>query len=745
MTVLMRDVPPGDSSARDPARQRLSQRDLSPFVTATPEGRSRIELAVEGVHCAACIRTIEKCVRGLPGVAWARLNFTDRRLAVEWAGDPDVAGVLDAIERLGFKGHPFDPKRADGREAKEARRLLKAMAVAGFAAMNIMLLSVSVWSGNVTDIDSETRDFFHWLSALIALPAAGYAGRPFFESAVRALRAGRMNMDVPITLGVVLALAMSVVETLHHATHAYFDGAVMLLFFLLVGRFLDQNMRRRTRTFAENLAALKRETAAKIWPDGAVRETPLSAVRPGDRVLVRPGERVAVDGVVEEGRSELDQSLVTGETALASVAPGGAVYAGALNATGALTVRVTAAATGTLLDEVNKLLSQALEAKSRYLRLADRATRFYAPLVHVAAALTFLGWAAAGAGWQVGLLNAIAVLIITCPCALGLAIPAVQVVASGALFRHGVLLNSGDALERLAAVDTIVFDKTGTLTMPEPSLVDTDAEPELLERAARLALSSKHPLAAALAAAARRREPWADAQERPGFGVAGLADGVSARLGSPAFCGAEAEADAALSSDPEASVICYAEEGRAPVAFRVRQMLREDAVEVVARLRRHCRVLILSGDREAAVARAAAALGVAEWAAGLTPADKIVRIEALKAANRNVLMVGDGVNDAPALAAAHVSLSPVTAAHISQAAADAVFLGRRLAPIEAALRTGRRARRLMGENLWFSALYNFAAVPLAAAGSLTPLIAALAMSGSSMIVTLNSLRARLGR
>ncbi|HEX2509519.1 MAG TPA: heavy metal translocating P-type ATPase [Microvirga sp.] len=720
------------------------KRDYSAFVESAG-GLNRVELAVEGVRCAACMSAIEKGVGALNGVTKARLNFSDRRLAVEWEGDTlDVGAILQALDEIGYKAYPFDPHRPDDAEKKEMQRLIRALAVAGFASMNVMLMAISVWAGNASDITPETRDFFHWMQALIALPAAAYAGRPFYESAVKSLRAGRVNMDFPITLGVVLALAMSVVETAWSAEHAYFDGAIMLLFFLLIGRALDQTMRRKTRALAENLSALRSETAVRIGPDGAIRDVPLSAVDPGDLVLVRPGERVAVDGVVEKGASEVDQSLVTGETRLVGVGGGDRVYAGALNAAGALTVRVTAAAKGTLLQDVERLMSRALEAKSRALLLAERATRLYVPLVHAAAALTFAGWLLAGAGLHGSTLAAVAVLIITCPCALGLAIPAVQVVAAGALFREGVLLNSGDALERLASVDTVVFDKTGTLTLPEPRLAGAGYDPGTLERASRLALSSRHPMASALATLAASREPFAAAQEAAGLGVKAVADGIELRLGSPGFCGAEEEAKAALGADPEASVICFRQGDEPPTAFLVRQALRDDAAATVAALREGgYRVMILSGDRSSAVASVAAALEVAAWRAEVTPQDKIAVIEALKRDGRRVLMVGDGINDAPALAAADVSLSPVTAAHISQAAADGLFMGSRLAPVTAALEVGARARRLMVQNLWFSALYNVAAVPLAAAGFLTPLIAALAMSGSSLIVTLNALRVRL--
>ena len=720
-------------------------RNYDAFVTRSHAGAARAEFAVEGVRCAACLSAIERGLAEVPGVALARLNLTERRLVVEWA--PDAAADVEAIRlrlaALGYAAHPFDPRRPADAEAAESERLIRALAVAGFASMNVMLLAISVWAGSVSDMTPENRDLFHWIQALVALPAAAYAGRPFYEGALRGLRVGRITMDFPITLGVVLTLVMSVVETALGATHAYFDGAIMLLFFLLIGRVLEQAMRRRTRALAENLAALRCETAARIEADGSVRDVPLGEIAPGARVLVRPGERVPMDGRIERGRSEIDASLVTGETVPVAVGEGARVPAGALNGDGALVVAVTAAAGATFLDEVEALMRRALEARSRIMVLSDRATRLYVPLVHAAAALTGAGWLLAGAGPHAALLAAVAVLVVTCPCALGLAIPAVQIVAAGALFRDGVLLNDGSALERLGRIDTVVFDKTGTLTLPEPVLVATAGDDATLGRAARLALSSRHPMAAALARAADGAEPYPGAQEAAGLGVRAVVDGVELRLGSPAFCSAEAQAAAALAAAPEASVICFRAGAGEPVAYPVAQALRPDAVEVVAALRAQGRrVAVLSGDRASAVAAVAARLGVAEWEAGLSPQDKIARIEALGRAGRRVLMVGDGLNDAPALAAAHASLSPVTAAHVSQAAADALFLGRGLAPVLAVLAVGARARRLMMENLWLAGAYNLVAVPLAAAGLLTPLIAALAMSGSSVVVTLNALRAR---
>lgn len=733
-TQDLRRPAPGDAAS-----------DLSHFVQQGANGGARMDFAVDGLDCAACMPQIERALLAEPGVVGARVNLTNRRVTVDWrAGEAAPERFVALLARLGFRAYPFDPKAAESAEVEETKRLLRCLGVAGFAMMNIMLLSVSVWSGDVSDITQEQRDFFHWLSALIAVPAVAYAGRPFFRAALAAVRARALTMDVPISLGVLLAVGMSLVETWSHGRHAYFDSAVMLLFFLLAGRYFDQIMRRKTRAVAANIAALKAETAVKFVSPTELREVPIGAVREGDLVLVRPGDRIGVDGAVEDGRSAIDQGLVTGETAPVAVDRGDRVYAGTVNLSGALRIRVSRAATGTLLDEVAALLDAAQQTRSTYLRLADRAARLYSPVVHVAALLTFLAWLAAGMAWQQALVIAITVLIITCPCALGLAIPAVQVAASGALFRARALLQSGDALERLAEADTVVFDKTGTLTLPEPVVVARESFPaDALAHAARIAAGSRHPLARAIAALDPGAEPPpGGVRETPGSGVEAVIDGRVMRLGSPAFCAAEAEAAAVGASDPEASLIAFSD-GERRFVLRVRQTLRPDAVDVVATLvsRGYC-VAILSGDRPDIVAGIAGALGIADYAGGLKPAEKIARLAALKAEGRRVLMVGDGLNDAPALAAAHVSVSPVTAAHLTQAQADAIFIGERLAPVAEALAIAVRARRLMVENLWLAVVYNAVAVPLAVVGWVTPLVAALAMSGSSLIVTANALRAR---
>lgn len=718
-------------------------RDFSHYVRAAGAGLQHIDLAVEGVHCAGCMAKIERGLSTIPDVTLARVNLTDRRVALEWKqGTLDPLSFIDRLEELGYKAYPYETESAEATEVAESRFLLRCLGVAAFATMNVMMLSIPVWSGNVSDMLPEQRDFFHWLSALIALPAAAYAGQPFFRSAWRALSNKTTNMDVPISIGVCLALGMSMVETIDHAEHVYFDAAIMLLTFLLVGRFLDQNMRRRTRAVAGNLAALKAETAAKFVGPDEISQVPVAAIHSGDIVLLRPGERCAVDGTVIEGRSEIDQSLITGETLYVTAEHGTAVYAGSMNISGTLRVRVSAASEATLLAEITRLLENALQARSRYMRLADRASQLYAPVVHATALITILGWVIAGASWHDAIVTGVAVLIITCPCALGLAIPTVQTIASGAMFKAGVLLNSGDAIERLAEADHVIFDKTGTLTLPDLEVTNAaDIPADVFGLAGRLALSSHHPVAAAVAQAAGARSPIVGSVEEAGQGVRAVVDGVEIRVGRPSFCGAEALVVGA-DLDPEASVVAFSR-GAEKFILSVRQGLRPDAKDVIAALKaRNIGIEILSGDREPAVIAAAHALGIAEWRAGVTPADKIARIEELKQRGVKVLMVGDGMNDAPSLAAAHVSMSPISAAHLSQATADLVFLGRPLAPVVVAIDAARKALHLMRQNLWLAIGYNLLAVPVAISGVVTPLIAAAAMSGSSILVMLNSLRTR---
>ena len=523
----------------------------------------------------------------------------------------------------------------------------------------------------------------------------------------------------------------------------------MLLFFLLVGRYLDHRLRERARSAAKEILALQSTTARRINAAGNVLTVAARALEVGDRILISAGDRAPCDGVIEEGATELDCSMLTGETLPTAARPGDRILAGAINAGQKIIMRATARAENSAVAELARLIEIGEQGRGKFVRLADRAAALYVPLVHGAAALTFLAWwlgpmalsaagfAAPPADIQLALTNAIAVLIITCPCALGLAVPAVQVVATGWLFKHGVLVRSGDALERLAQVDTIVFDKTGTLTLGKPTLVAAPAG-EVLQQAASLARISRHPLSRAVVAAAGPGAPCLNAHEVAGEGIEGVIDGVKARLGKRTFA-APAEPEAADGA-PE---LWFARAGETAVRLTFADRLRPNAAAAIAALKaRGYAIELLSGDRPSAVREVTTALGIEAWRASVTPSEKSARIQELRAQGAKPFMVGDGLNDAAALAAAHASASPGGAVEASQAAADMVLQDGALSALVEAIDVAKSARRRAVENLSFSALYNVIAAPMAALGFLTPLIAAAAMSSSSIIVTLNALRVR---
>ena len=744
--------------------------------SSAPEGRKNarpaaalreIDLHVAGMHCGACIAKVEGAVGALPGVDLARANLTLGRILIRWrdaesdtpgpgrretgpetgkaedaagrrAGDRFVA----ALRAAGYDASVLAPESLPARTAAEEREMVRCMAVAGFAAANVMLLSLSIWAGHDEGMAPETRSLFHWFSALIALPALAYAGRPFFRSALTALRAGRTDMDVPIALAVTLAAGVSLWETIRGGPHAYFDSAIALLFFLLIGRYLDRRARRRAQSAAARLIALQDARVAVVDAGGQRRDMPAASLAPGMRMAVAAGERLAADGIVRQGRSEIDASLMTGESAPRPIGPGDTVLAGVVNLLAPVEIDVTAAGNETALADIVRLTEAAEQRKSNYVLLADRVSRLYAPAVHTLALLAFLGWILLGGlAWQLALPIAIAVLIVTCPCALGLAVPVVQVVATGRLLRRGVLVKSGDALERLAAADTVVFDKTGTLTLGAPALVNRDEIPDgALALAASLAAASRHPLSEAISAAAPEVAPAADVIETPGCGLSLTTDEGEVRIGRADWCGV-AEEPAGGAHIAPGGEFWLARPGAAPLRFRFEDALRPDAARTVSALRdAGLRPLLLSGDRPESVAAVAAAVGIDAWRAGCAPQDKLAALEALREDGAAVLMIGDGLNDAPALAAAHVSVSPSSAADVAKVAADIVFQSRSLRPVAEVLTVARRAQALVRQNIGLAVGYNLFAVPLAVAGLVTPMVAALCMSGSSIVVVMNAVR-----
>ncbi len=709
--------------------------DPTAFVRDTDDGFRTIDLLVRGAHCAGCIAKIESGMMAMPAMQAARLNLSTGRLALTWDGSTAHAReFVQRLSELGYPATPYAPETGGDERSAEEKRLVQAMGVAGFATANVMLLSIAVWSG-VGEMDWLTRDLMHRISAIIVLPTVAYSGRPFFTSAWAALRNRQVNMDVPISLAVLLASGLSIYEMLIGHGDTFFDAAAMLLFFLLIGRFLDSRLRAKAGAAARRLASMQAASANRVEADGNVRAIPARQVKPGDHLLIAAGEKVPVDCHVLDGTSALDAALVTGETLPVEAVSGTSLYSGMINLSGALTVEADAARDDSLLAEIAHMVEAGEQSRSRYVKLADKAARLYVPIVHTLAALTFIGWMMVGGDLRTSIINAIAVLIITCPCALALAVPAVQVVASGRLFRSGVLVKSGDALERLSEADIAVFDKTGTLTVGKPQLLNRDDLPDgSLDMAARLARTSRHPLSRAIADADGMGETADQVRETPGGGLEGRVDGEVVKLGSASWLG--------LESDSAANAESWLKVGDHPaISFSFADAPRSDADASLADLRdRGFDLLLLSGDRREAVAHMAESLGIADRKAGLKPQDKIAELQTLQQSGRHTLMIGDGINDAPALAAAHVSMSPASAADISQATADFILQGDKLSSIGVAVDVARAAKRRVMENFGLAVVYNCIAVPLAVFGFVTPLVAAIAMSASSLLVTLNALR-----
>lgn len=681
---------------------------------------------VPGIKCAGCIGTIERGLAKVPGVTAVRVNFSAKRVAVSHEEQLTDDQLIEELHGLGYDAERAAENPLASNDA-ETKRLVRALAVAGFGMMNIMLLSVAIWSG----AQGITREMFHWISALIAIPVIAYSGRPFFASAAMALRYRRTNMDVPISIGVLLATGLSVFETATGGAHAYFDGAVMLLFFLLAGRVLDAVMRDRARSGIASLLGRMGRGTTVLEENGQSRWIEAEGLAPGMVMLVAAGESLAADGEILDGRTTIDASMLTGESDPRAVVPGETVLAGMVNLGSPIRVRVTAATGNTVLADIARLMDEAGQSRSRYVRIADRAARIYAPAVHSLAALSFVGWMLLGAGWHQSLLIAVAVLIITCPCALGLAVPAAQVVAASALMKRGLLIKDGSALERLADATCVVFDKTGTLTIGEPRPIDAKVLDDRQQAIAlALAQASRHPLSRGIASDLRKAgvEPAEveEIVETPGLGMRGRFGGREVALVRSEDAG-------------EGLAVDYVD-GTTRIQVHFADPRRPDLPETLAALAGlGLKASILSGDRDKAVQAFARDLDI-PGRGGAHPDEKLAELKQLADAGERVLMVGDGLNDGPALAGAHVSIAPGGASDVSQQASDAVFVGDNLMPVALSVRVARRAMEIVRQNFTLAVTYNVLAVPLAIFGYVTPLIAAIAMSASSLIVVGNSLR-----
>ena len=686
-----------------------------PVAERARSGAPTHTLVLPGIHCAGCIATVERTLNALPGIEAARVNLTRKRAAITAEPGADPTPWIEALARAGYEAH-----EAQEGSVSTSEDLLLHLGVAGFAMMNVMLLSVAVWSGAA----DSTRDLFHWVSAAIALPATAYAAQPFFRNAWRALSVGRLNMDVPISLAIGLACGMSLYEVVHGGEHAWFDAALSLTFFLLAGRVLDQRLRRNARSAAENLAALEPSRALVLEGPSRVSR-PVSEIALGDTLWLAAGARVPVDGRLN-GRAEVDRSALTGESDAIRLERGALVHAGDVVLTGPVTVTATAVGEDTTLRRMADLVSVAEGARGRYRGLADRAAAVYTPAVHIISAAAFAGWLVATGDARMALNVAIATLIITCPCALGLAVPAVAVAATSRLYREGLLVTSDTALERLAEVDTVVLDKTGTLTRRALAVPDdlTGDERRVLRA---LADASDHPLCRDLRGTLAGVAP---VELRGVEEVAG--QGVRARWGAVPVS------------------LMRSDRG---TAFRVGKATHKlDSVETLVpsaraavetlRARGH-RIVMLTGDSAENAAAMAEELGIAEVHASVLPEEKIALVERIQTKGKKVLMIGDGLNDTAALAAAHASIAPGSALDASRNAADVVLVSGDLGRIAPALDIARTARARTLGNFGIAALYNAIAVPIAVLGFATPLAAAIAMSTSSITVILNSVRGSL--
>jgi Cu2+-exporting ATPase len=720
----------------------------------TGEHEQEAALILEGITCAACVWLNESHVRRQPGVTAVDINYTTRRARVRWDGRVTrLSAILEAISAIGYRAHPYDIGRAEELAQKERKAALWRLFVAGFGMMQVMMYAIPVYLAD-GDMTPDIEQLMRWASLILTLPVILYSSAPFFVSAWRDLKLRRVGMDVPVALGVGAAFAASVWATLIAAGEVYFDSVTMFVFFLLTGRYLEMMARQKAARSVETLARAIPAFATRLaaWPagnaDAAGERVAVAELRAGDAVQVKPGETVPADGVVLDGESAADESLLTGESLPVRKRAGDGLIGGSVNTASPLVMRVERVGEATRVAAIQRLMERAAAEKPRLVEMADRvAGRFIIALLVLAVA-TALGW------WWIDSSRAlwvfVAVLVVSCPCALSLATPAALTVATGALAARGVLVTRGHAIEALARADRFVFDKTGTLTVGRMELVETiplrgDAG-HALALAAALERGSEHPIARALAADGRDQGiEVSGVRATTGAGVEGIVAGQSWRLGRPEFVGmlhgegVPASVQSIVGAGD--TVIALGDSGGWEAFFRLSDGLRPEAVAVVAGLKlAGTGISIFSGDAQAAATRVGTALDIEDARGGLSPEDKHTLLKALQDAGETVAMVGDGVNDAPVLAQAQVSIAMGGGADLARANADIVLLGNNLQALPEGLALARRTVRIVKQNLIWAFAYNFLAIPLAMAGWVTPWMAGIGMSASSLLVVLNALR-----
>ncbi len=721
------------------------------FVRADGEHVREAALMLEGIVCAACVWLNEQHVGHLPGVLEFRVNYSTHRAQVRWdERQIKLSDILAAVTAIGYIAHPFDPNRQEALQKRERSIALRRLAVAGLGSMQVMMFAVGLYVGDYQGMEDWIREMFRWVSLILTAPVVAYSAQPFFSAAWRDLRRWQAGMDVPVTLAIVAAFAASIWYTVQGGGEVYYDSVSMFVFFLLTGRFLEMSARHRAAQISEALVRMLPATATRLNAAGAEEIVSIVELQPGDRALIRPGQTIPADGRVIEGASSVDESLLTGESLPLPKRVGEGLIGGAVNVESPLVMAVEKVGADTVLSAIARLLDRAQSEKPQLALLADRiASRFILALLLVAT-VVFLAWLSLS-DFDTAFRITLSVLVVTCPCALSLATPTAMVAATGALTRLGVLTTRGHALETLARTTHVIFDKTGTLTFGRPQVVAVEPVSGLEARrslalAAALERGSEHPVGWALAEAAGENLPLAtELRNTPGSGVEGWIDGRRYRVGRPAFVAALNGKSAEERDDLDAAStwVALGDETGLLAWFQLSDALRPGAAAAVVALQaRGLTVELLSGDRPDAAAHIARELGIATAAGGMSPQDKLDRLRALQQQGAVVAMVGDGVNDAPVLAAAQVSLAMGSGAQLAHATADMILLSEQLEHLVSGVDMARRTLAIMRENFAWAIGYNLIALPLAAGGWLTPWMSALGMSFSSLLVVLNALRLR---
>ena len=713
--------------------------NITSYISEQEDGFT-LEAVVNGMHCISCANAIERKLNAEDDVENARINLSANHLTIKWQGNIERGNVFfDMVDQMGYQINPFQDNQRKNVEDDETRSLLKAIAVSGFAMGNIMLLSFGVWANTNGDMGEATLQMLHWVSAIIALPTVLYAGRPFFKSSFLALKSRTTNMDVPISVAIILTTLMSIYETfITNSEDVYFDSVVMLMFFLLIGRYLNAKARGKAKSAAQDMMAMMVGYTQQITCCGKRKEIPYKDIKEDMTLEIAAGEKIPADGMILEGQTELDTSMLTGETLPQAGQENDTVLAGMVNLNKTIKMKVTKPGEQSLLRDIIRLMEKAEQGDARFVRISDRVAQLYTPVVHLLGALSFCIWYfLLGATFHQALIIAISVLIITCPCALGLAVPVVQVLASSRLFKNGVIIKSADAFERIVRIDQIIFDKTGTLTTGSLSWVNADdINNDDQKLAASLAQKSKHPLSKAVTAHYEGETYDLDVTEVPGCGLEAEIEGKKVKLGKASWVDAEIDNSHDHHVDLWISI-----DGKKPTRLIFSDQLRCCAKSTVQKLLdKGIACEILSGDRKEVVANVANDLNITDYQAQILPNEKCDVVEKHKSDGKYVLMVGDGLNDAPALAMADVSISPSSAMDITQNAADIVFQGKKLSPLLDIYETASVTQKLTKENIGLAVLYNAIAIPVAMTGVITPLIAAISMSASSLVVIANALR-----